>query len=132
MPAKLLEQLPGDERDDYVVNRGLDKCLWLFPKKVWDEKSAQVSQLNDFDERARLFKQAFYRGATPLKRDSADRLNFPNQLLKWAGIEDGEVVLSALNDKVEVWSLKEYEAKLNTELDMNSLAQEVLGNKKDG
>lgn len=128
LPSGLLEQLPADERDNFVVNRGMEKCLMLYPKKVWDEKSAQVNQLNDFDTQARLFKRAFYRGATPLKRDSADRLNFPNQLLEWAGITDGEVVLAAVNDKIEVWAASEYEAQLGEELDMAQLAQTVMGN----
>ncbi|MCB0518606.1 MAG: division/cell wall cluster transcriptional repressor MraZ [Lewinellaceae bacterium] len=132
LPSALLDQLAADERDNFVVNRGMEKCLMLYPKKVWDEKSAQVNQLNDFDEKARIFKRAFYRGATPMKKDSADRLNFPNQLLEWAGVGDGEVVLAAVQDKIEVWAAKEYEAQLDKELDMSSLAQDVLGNKNGG
>lgn len=130
LPTALLDQLPADERENFVVNRGMERCLVLFPKKVWEVKTVQVNQLNDFDEKARVFKRAFYRGATPMKKDSADRLNFPNQLLEWAGIlEDGEVVLAAVQDKVEVWAAKEYAAQLERDLDMSSLAQEVLGNK---
>ncbi|MEZ4961559.1 MAG: division/cell wall cluster transcriptional repressor MraZ [Saprospiraceae bacterium] len=132
LPSALLDQLAADERDNFVVNRGMEKCLMLYPKKVWDEKSAQVNQLNDFDEKARIFKRAFYRGATPMKKDSADRLNFPNQLLEWAGVGDGEVVLAAVQDKIEVWAAKEYEAQLDKELDMSALAQDVLGNKNGG
>ncbi len=128
LPTGLLEQLPVDERDHFVVNRGLEKCLMLYPKKVWDEKSAQVNELNDFDMLARQFKRAFYRGATPLKRDTADRLNFPNQLLEWAGICDGEVVLAAVDDKIEVWAAAQYNEQLDKELDMAQLAQTVLGN----
>ena len=131
LPSGLLEQLASDERDNFVVNRGMEKCLVLYPKKVWDEKSAQVNQINEFDTNARLFKRAFYRGATPLKRDSADRLNFPNQLLEWAGIMegDGEVMLAAVNDKVEIWATAEYEKQLNEELDMAQLAQIVMADK---
>lgn len=129
LPSSLLDQLPVDERDNFVVNRGFEKCLNLYPKKVWDEKSAQVNQLNDFDTQARLFKRAFYRGATALKKDSADRLNFPNQLLEWAGMEDGEVILAAVNDRIEVWAVKEYEAQMAAEPDsMAPLAQAVMGN----
>jgi MraZ protein len=130
LPSGLLEQLPQEEQDHFVINRGLEKCLMLYPKKVWDEKSAQVNQLNDFDLQARLFKRAFYRGATPLKRDGADRLNIPNQLLEWAGVADGEVVLAAVNDKIEIWSASEYEAQLGGELDMAQLAQRVMGDNK--
>ncbi len=129
LPSALLDQLAGDERENFVVNRGFEKCLVLYPKKVWDEKSAQVNQLNDFDTQARLFKRAFYRGATAMKKDNADRLNFPNQLLEWAGIVDGEVVLAAVNDHIDIWSVKEYEAQLNAEpVNMALLAQAAMGN----
>ncbi|MEY3369168.1 MAG: hypothetical protein RI973_2323 [Bacteroidota bacterium] len=130
LPTGLLEQLSLEEQDHFVINRGLEKCLMLYPKKVWDQKSAQVNQLNDFDMQARLFKRAFYRGATPLKRDSSDRLNIPNQLLEWAGMTDGEVVLAAVNDKIEIWSAAEYDAQLGGELDLAQLAQRVMGDNK--
>lgn len=128
LPSSLLEQLAEDERENFVVNRGLEKCLVLYPKKVWDEKSAQVNKINEFDLNARLFQRQFYRGATPLKKDSADRLNFPNQLLDWALITEGggDVVLAAVNDKVEIWAAAEYEKQLNGELDMAQLAQTVM------
>jgi MraZ protein len=131
LPSGLLEQLPADERDNFVVNRGLEKCLVLYPKKVWDAKSAQVNNINEFDLQARLFQRQFYRGASALKRDNADRLNFPNQLLEWAGIlpGDGEVVLATVNDKVEIWSAAEYNLQMNNELDMAQLAQVVMAGK---
>ncbi len=131
LPSALLEQLPADERDNFVVNRGMERCLVLYPTNVWDEKSAQVNQINEFDTDARNFKRQFYRGATPLKRDGADRLNFPNQLLDWAGITDGdgEVVLAAVNEKIEIWSKVEYDIQLNGEVDMALLAQKVMVDK---
>ncbi len=130
LPSGLLDQLPVEEQDQFVVNRGLERCLMLYPKRVWDERSALVNELNDFDTQARLFKRAFYRGATPLKRDGSDRLNLPNQLLEWAGIGEGEVVLAAVNDKIEIWAAAAYEAQMEEELDMAQLAQSVMGNKQ--
>ncbi len=128
LPSALLEQLSEGEQDNFVVNRGFEKCLMLYPKKVWDTKSAQVNELNEFDTNARLFVRAFYRGATELKKDGSDRLNFPNHLLEWAGITDGEVVLTAVNNKIEIWPAAKYNAQMEEELDMAALAQIVLGN----
>ena len=33
IPAKLREQLG----DGFVVTKGLDECLFLYPQKAWDE-----------------------------------------------------------------------------------------------
>jgi MraZ protein len=129
LPTKLIEQLPEEEREDFVVNRGFEKCLNLYPKKVWDKKSAEVNNLNEFDAQSRQFKRLFLNGATLLKKDSADRLNLPNKLLSDAGITD-DVILSCVHDHLEIWS----EAELTKQLSVSSeeysrLAQDVLGNK---
>ena len=88
------------------------------PKKVWDEKTVQVNKLNDFDLNSRRFKRAFLNGASHLKKDGADRVNLPNTLLEFAGIT-GNAILAAVNDRVEVWSAKQWEAQM--EIDNPSL-----------
>jgi MraZ protein len=128
LPTGLLDQLPAEERENFVVNRGFEKCLNLYPKKVWDVKSAEVTQLNDFDTKGRLFKRNFFRGATPVKKDSADRLNLPNQLLEYAGIT-GDIVVAAVDNRIEIWSEEEWEKQMSmSPEEFSELAQEVMGN----
>ena len=127
LPSGLLDQLPSDERDQFVINRGFEGCLNIYPKKVWDEKTVQVNKLNDFDLNSRRFKRAFLNGASHLKKDGADRVNLPNTLLEFAGITD-DAVLAAVNDRVEVWSLKEWEAQMVIDpAQFAMLAQQTLG-----
>ena len=127
LPSGLLDQLPSDERDFFVINRGFEGCLNIYPKKVWDEKTVQVNKLNDFDLNSRRFKRAFLNGASHLKKDSADRVNLPNNLLEFAGISD-DAILAAVNDRVEVWSLKQWEAQMDIDpAEFASLAQKTLG-----
>lgn len=129
LPSGLLDQLPQDERDLFVINRGFENCLNLYPKKVWDKKTVQVNQLNDFDRASRQFKRAFFNGASHLRKDGSDRVNLPNPLLAHAGI-NGEAVLAAMNDRVEVWSAEEWKKQMEVDSsDFASLAQSVLGNK---
>ena len=133
LPSGLLDQLPQDEKDLFVVNRGFEQCLNLYPKKVWDQKTVQVNELNDFDLESRRFKRAFFNGAAHLKKDGSDRVNLPNELLKFAGATGGEVVLAAMNDRVEVWSAANWKAQMEIDpTEFASLAQNVLGNKKGG
>ena len=132
LPSGLLDQLPQDEKDLFVINRGFENCLNLYPKKVWDEKTVQVNQLNDFDLASRRFKRAFFNGASHLRKDGSDRVNLPNQLLAHAGV-DGEVVLAAMNDRVEIWSAEAWKKQMEVDsADFASLAQTVLGNKNGG
>lgn len=133
MPSGLLDQLPGDERDQFVINRGFEGCLNLYPKKVWDEKSAQVKQLNGFDLKSRMFKRAFLNGAAHLKKDGADRVNLPNTLLAYAGIKGG-ALLVGVDEHIELWSAAKWEevqAQLTAE-QFALLAQDVLGGQQLG
>ena len=133
LPSGLLDQLPNDERDLFVINRGFEGCLNLYPKKVWDEKSLQVKQLNDFDLNSRMFKRAFLNGAAHLKKDGADRVNLPNTLLMYAGIEN-EALLVGVDENIELWSRAkwdEVQAQLSGD-QFAQLAQLVLGNNGGG
>ena len=97
MPSPLLKQL-GEHGDGeafvFVVNRGIEDCLTLYPKVVWDEVSEEVNQLNTYVKKNRAFVRYFFRGATELNTDSSDRINLPRKLLEYAGIEK-ELVLFA-------------------------------------
>ncbi|HFA51662.1 MAG TPA: division/cell wall cluster transcriptional repressor MraZ [Bacteroidetes bacterium] len=128
LPSGLIDQLPSDERDLFVINRGFEGCLNLYPKKVWDEKTVQINKLNEFDLNSRRFKRAFLNGASHLKKDGADRVNLPNGLLEFAGIK-GEAVLAAVNDRVEIWSKEQWKSQMEIDpAEFAKLAQATLGN----
>ncbi len=127
IPSGLLKGLGDRDTLKFVVNRGFDNCLVLYPKPVWDEIKAEVDQLNKFNRKNLAFTRLFYRGASEVVPDAADRLLLPKQLLAWAKA-DKNFVLNAMNDRIEIWAEAEYEALLNEELeDYSALAEEVLG-----
>ena len=127
LPSNLLKALGDRDTLKFVVNRGFDQSLTLYPKPVWDLIKTHVDALNKFNRKNLAFSRAFYRGATELVPDSADRLLLPKQLLSWANV-DKNVVLNAMNDRIEIWAEAEYEEMLNGELeDYSALAEEVLG-----
>lgn len=107
MPSALLRQLPapGSEAEGYsfVVNRGFEPCLTLYPKTVWDQLAAKINRLNRFNERNRLFIRAFYYGAYPVSTDTAGRILLQKPLLDYAGIS-GDALMLAMDDRIEIWS----------------------------
>ena len=135
MPSDLIAQLPEVEeggKHEFVINRGFEKCLMIYPKDAWDRIVQVVDELNIYDKTKREFIRYFYRGAQRVELDSADRLLIKERLLKYAQI-DKEVILSALKDRVEVWDKENYERMLEEEPDeFSDLAQEVLGNEGPG
>ncbi|MCB0648309.1 MAG: division/cell wall cluster transcriptional repressor MraZ [Saprospiraceae bacterium] len=133
LPQKLISAL-GDKRTlEFIINRGFDNNLIMYPKEVWEQKTKEINQLNIYDKRHRDVIRYFYRGATEVTNDSADRILLPAPLRTYAGI-DKEVILFAFNNMIELWSKEGYQQMINEEPeDFSSLVQEVFAtnNTKD-
>ena len=128
LPAALKKQISQDAHDKFVINRGFEGCLVLYPQDVWDETTAKMNKLNLFVKDHRQFVRAFNNGATPLALDSQNRLLLPKQLLDFASIEK-EIILFAYSDRIEVWNKKTYLELVSKEPeDFASLAEKVMGN----
>lgn len=129
-PSALKRQLPAGESDKYVLNRGFEKQINLYPDNVWKEVSAKLSELNLFETDARTFYRRFHSGATPVMLDGQGRLLLPQRLMAHAGIKK-EIVFYAFGDRIEIWSLSEFNKMISDKsVDMASLAEKVMGNKE--
>ena len=132
LPSPMLKQLGDLAQDGFVLNRGFEKCLVLYPRQAWDTISKDIQKLNQYVKKNRDFVRYFFRGATELELDSNSRLLFPRTMLDHAEA-DKELVLFAYFDKIEVWSKENYEALLNDEpMDFDALAEEVMGSLNGG
>ena len=107
LPAGFKKQLPEEENTQFVINRGFEKCLSLYPIKSWEPIFTRISQLNDFDPKVREFRRYFLNGATMLELDSAGRLLIPQNLKEHAGLEKDIVLAPAMN-KIEIWDKIKY------------------------
>jgi len=108
LPAGFKKQLPEGGDASFVINRGFEKCLSLYPIKSWEPIFAEISELNDFDPKVREFRRIFLNGATLMELDSAGRLLVPQNLAAHAGLEKDIVLVSAVN-KIEIWDKIKYQ-----------------------
>lgn len=130
LPAALKKQLSPAAQEKFVINRGFEKCLVLYPMNEWQTISAEINQLNLYNKKNRDFVRYFYRGATELSLDTTNRLLFPKQLTEYAGV-DKDLVLFAYSNRIEVWAKEQYDNLLSDEPeDFASLAEEVMGKTK--
>ncbi|MEZ4926050.1 MAG: division/cell wall cluster transcriptional repressor MraZ [Saprospiraceae bacterium] len=137
LPTALLRQLgenPNGEGAAYefVVNRGFEKCLTLYPKPVWDAIAAKLSRLNRFNDRNRAFLRSFYLGAYPIATDSADRILLQKHLMDYAGLAKS-AVLVAMDDRIEIWSPEAHAdvAAMDSNI-FADLANDVMGGGMEG
>ena len=133
LPAGFKKQLPEEGNAQFVINRGLEKCLSLYPIKSWEPIFSDISKLNDFDPKVREFRRYFLNGATMIELDSAGRLLIPQALREHAGLEKDIVLASAVN-KIEIWDKVKYQQFFESfsPESFSKIANEVMNIKGNG
>jgi MraZ protein len=130
LPGSLKKQLPEGE-NNFVISRGFEKCLNLYPIKTWEGIMARIRNLNDFDPKVRQFKLFFLGGATEVELDSAGRVLLPPSLKEFAGLSK-DIVLASNVDKINIWDAVKYKQffeEFSSEA-FSGLALDVMGNEK--
>ena len=127
LPVALKKQLAGETASQFVINRGIETCLTLYPMQSWEPIFSEVSKLNEFDSKVRQFRRYFLNGATNLELDTAGRLLLPKSLMDYAGLVKDIVLVSAVN-KIEIWDKIKYTQFFETfsPQSYSELANEVM------
>ncbi len=108
LPTDLLRQIPEETNTKYVINKGLDNCLRLYPITQWNTITDEMNKkLNWFQSKEREFLRYFYQAASQVDLDSNDRVLIPKRLTDAVGIKD-EVVILAFGDVIEIWNSEVY------------------------
>ncbi|MEO0000279.1 MAG: division/cell wall cluster transcriptional repressor MraZ [Bacteroidota bacterium] len=130
LPAGIKKQLPEGEEPVFVINRGFEKCLTMYPMQSWKPLYENLSTLNDFDPKVREFRRYFLNGAMQLELDSAGRILLPKSLMEHAGLEKDIVLVSAMN-KMEIWDKQKYQQLFDnfSSDSFSGLAAEVMAKK---
>ena len=103
LPSKIRYELG----EDFVLTRGIDKCLFIYPKKEWDNIISKYKELPNTKE-ARNFMRFFLSGANICDTDKQGRINISLPLLTYAKIEK-ECIIIGVNDHLEIWAKDEWE-----------------------
>ncbi|MFH1004739.1 MAG: division/cell wall cluster transcriptional repressor MraZ [Bacteroidota bacterium] len=125
-PIVLRKQLSPDAMERFVINRGFEKHLNLYPLNEWNIITAEMSKLNLFVKENRDFYRKFHNGATELFLDGQGRILFPRLLMNYAGIRK-DAVLYAFANRIEVWSKHEFDKMIGDKKNYAALAEKVMG-----
>ena len=132
LPSKLLGQLPEGVATHFVINRGFDDCLHLYPMENWIAVSSEIEDLPDHDDDSRKLKKFFNYGVTTLELDSANRILLPQALKDYAGLSK-DVVLSSSKKRIEIWDKVKYHQFFDsfTAADYSALYKKVMTKKSE-
>lgn len=125
VPAKFREVL-GDE---FVVTKGLDNCLFVYPNDEWQKFEEKLQTLPLTNKNARQFTRFFLAGAASVEVDKQGRILLPSVLREFAGLEK-DVVLVGVASRIEIWSKDRWLQSISTyDDDMDEVAanMESLG-----
>ncbi|MGI9951154.1 division/cell wall cluster transcriptional repressor MraZ [Moorellaceae bacterium AZ2] len=122
MPARFREEL--GER--FIVTRGLDNCLFVYPLKGWEEMEQKLKSLPFTRADVRAFVRFFFSGATECELDRQGRILVPGNLREYARLEK-EVVIAGVSSRVEIWSRELWEQYLaETAAEYEALAEKMV------
>jgi MraZ protein len=126
-PVDLRKQLESIFEKGFVVNRNLhQKCLVLYPLNEWEKLNKKLNKLNRLIKANDVFVRKFTGGATNVLADGTGRVLIPKALSDYASIQNDITVIGS-NNLIELWDKKLYDEFLNQDIDIEKLAQEVLG-----
>jgi len=108
-----------------VVTRGLDKCLFIYPMKVWEELAQKLGSLPVGEAGTRSFIRLMLAGATDVEIDKQGRILIPDYLKKYAGFKKN-LAIAGLYNRLEIWDEKNWSSyKAKTEKSADEIAEQL-------
>ena len=121
IPSKLRYELG----ESFIVTRGLDNCLFIYPKEEWNQVISKYKELPNTKD-ARNFMRFFLSGATEVNFDKQGRINIPMPLIKYSDLLKDCIVIG-VNERLEIWSKENWDSFIeNNEENLSDIADKLF------
>lgn len=107
LPAKMRKNVAPEAGDTFVITRGFEKCIFVYPNDEWLLLETSLRKLHTPNPKHRQFMRVLYEYALDVQIDSASRLMLSKDLLEFAGI-DGEALIIGVRERIEIWNPSVY------------------------
>lgn len=92
-----------------VITRGIDGCLFIFPRARWEELAAKFEQMPAItQEDTRSLERFFFTEAIDCVPDKQGRVLIPTYLREYAHLQD-QAIVAGVRQRVEVWNPAAFE-----------------------
>ena len=115
IPAKYREGLG----ETFIITRGLDGCLYLYPSDAWQESADKLQRLPSTLQNRKIQRQ-FLSKAMEVSLDKQGRILVPALHREMADLEK-DVIFVGMMNRVELWDKARYNTE-ETEEDEELLA----------
>ena len=103
IPSKLRKYVSPEANDTFVVTRGYERCLFVYPLDEWNRLEESIRNLSTTNPKHRFFMRTLLELATECQLDAQSRITIPKELLQFAAIESDVQILGVL-ERIEVWN----------------------------
>ena len=103
IPAKFRQALSEDNENTFVIARGMDPCIWVYPLAQWKEIETNLRSLSSLSKIHRTFVRNTARYASPSTYDKQGRITLTPSLIEYARLEKNALIIGMVN-KMEIWN----------------------------
>jgi MraZ protein len=108
LPAKLRAAF----EEGVVITRGLDGCLFAYPRSAWEQMAGRIQSLDPLSQEARVMQRHFFAGAAQGELDKQGRMVLPQALIEHAGLTR-EITVAGVHDHLEIWDRAKWRQQLH-------------------
>lgn len=127
IPARMRKYLAPEANETFVITRGTDTCLFLFPFDEWEKLERKLKELNTFNPQHRFLIRILLMWAVEVTLDNQSRIMIPKNLLEFAKIDKEVLIIGAL-DRIEIWNPNIFQEYIRAQPESyESVAEKILG-----
>lgn len=121
LPSRFRPEL----KNKVVVTRGLDKCLFVYPMRVWEKIAEKLGSMPVGESAARSFIRLQLSGAIDCEIDKQGRILIPDFLKDYAGLNKN-VIIAGVYNRLEIWNETGWmNYKKNAEKNSDEIAEQL-------
>ncbi|HIW38312.1 division/cell wall cluster transcriptional repressor MraZ [Jeotgalicoccus meleagridis] len=122
VPSKFRDLLS----EQFIITRGLDRCLFAYTMDEWARIEEKLKTLPLTKKDARKFTRLFFSGATNVEIDKQGRINIPQNLRDYAGLEKDCTVIG-VSSRIEIWDTNAWEGfYTESEENFEDIAEDLI------
>ncbi len=109
IPSAFRKQLKKSDNKTFVLTRGIDSCIWVYPMGEWKKIEKELSKLSSLSSASRNFIRNHLRHANIVSYDDQGRIILSKQLIDYANITPNigkPITIIGVLNKIEIWDKK--------------------------
>ena len=128
IPAKFRQSLAPENDQTFVITRGMDSCIWVYPLTAWQIIEDDLKDLSAISGINRSFIRNTVRYASSVAFDKQGRIMLSTNLLDYAQLKKDALIIGMVN-KIEIWDPKVLAKVDKQNLEMDSSEYDELADK---